>query len=328
MASEPVLDIFCISVKRKKNRPESCFRDLFKKKFNVLNVSDEELFKKFIGNFISGLNDIDGCYKIEGTKKILTIKPQDNNGYEYQFDPRFKPDLNNFLFSGVIHGGKYREKRFTIPIENKNEQRELPNNIALTREFFFMLHLPMNSNRGILIVQSYTGSSYHSHLTYYLSKELLSNVEYCNTRYDSIYLKSIRDSIKERSYTKSLTYYKKTELGSRVGNNDEQMILGRFKVTVNIQPIEDEICSLDDFDNAFKELAENETLDNWEKKATINDIESGKNRSYFLSNENSLKPKILLSDFITVSNEGDFSVNEVYLYCKEIIPEVIQMINN
>lgn len=98
MASEPVLDIFCISVKRKKNRPESCFRDLFKKKFNVLNVSDEELFKKFIGNFISGLNDIDGCYKIEGTKKILTIKPQDNNGYEYQFDPRFKPDLNNFLF--------------------------------------------------------------------------------------------------------------------------------------------------------------------------------------------------------------------------------------
>ena len=327
MASEPVLDIFCISVKRRKNKPESCFRDLLKKKFNILNISDEDLFKKFIEHFIFGLNDIDGCYKIEGTKKILTIKPQDNDGNGYKFDPRFKPELNNFFFSGVIHGGKYGEKRFTIPIENKNEQRELPNNIALTREFFFMIHLPMDSTRGILMVQSYAGSSYHPHFTYYLSKELLSSVEYFNTRYDPIYLKSIKDSIKDRSYTKALTYYKKTELGSRVGNNDEQITLGRFKVTVSIQPIEDEICSLDDFDNAFKELAEKQPLDNWEKKATINDLESGKNRSYFLNNDNSLKPKIILSDFINVSEDGAFSVNDVYLYCKRIIPEAIQIIN-
>ena len=52
MAVEPVVEIFCISVKRKKNKCESCFRDLLKKKFNVLNISDEELFKKFIEIFI------------------------------------------------------------------------------------------------------------------------------------------------------------------------------------------------------------------------------------------------------------------------------------
>lgn len=329
MAVEPVVEIFCISVKRKKNKCESCFRDLLKKKFNVLNISDEELFKKFIEKFIYGLNEIDGCYQIEGTKKILTIKPQDSDGNGYVFDPRFKLESKPFFFAGMIHGGKYGEKRFTIPIENKNQQRELPNNIALTREFFFMIHLPMNSNKGILIVQSYTDSSYHSHLTYYLNKEVLSNIEYCKTRYDSIFLESLRESIKNRSYTKSLTYYKKSELGSRIGNNDEQITLGRFKVIVSIKPIEDEICSIEDYDAAFSELASTQSLNNWDKKVTINDLTSGKNRSYFLDNDNSLKPKILLSDFISVGEDGTFNINDIYLYSKEkILPEALQIINH
>lgn len=328
MASEPVIDIFCISVKRRKNKSESCFRDLLKKKFNVLNISNEDLFKRFIEKFIYGLNEIDGCYPIEGTKKILTIRPQDSNGNEYEFDPRFKPEPRTFFFSGMIHGGKYGEKRFIVPIENKNQQRELPGNIALTREFFFMIHLPMDSNKGILIVQSYTDSSYHSHLTYYLNREILSNIEYFNTRYDSIILESLRNSIKERSYTKSLTYYKKSELGSRIGDNNEQIILGRFKVTVSIKPIEDEYCSLDDYDAAFYELASNQSLDNWGKKATINDRQSGKNRSYFLDNDNSLKPRIVLSDFIPVHEDGTFNVDDIYLYSRyNIIPEAIQIIN-
>lgn len=328
MASEPVLDIFCISIKRRKNRSESCFRDLLNKRFNVSNISDEDLFKKFIETFISGLNDIDGCYKIKETKKILTIKPQDNKGNKYQFDPRFKMEINNFLFSGVIHGGKYGEKRFTIPIENKNEQKELPKNIALTREFFFMIYLPMDSNRGILIIQSHSDTSYHNHLIYYLNNELLSSAEYFNTKYNPIYLKSIIDDIKNRSYTKSLTYYKKSELGSRVGNNEEQTILGQFKITINIQPIEDKIFSFDDFDNAFSKLTENQKLDNWEKKATINDTSSGKKRSYFLNKENSLRPRILLSDFIKINEDGTFSTDDVYLYCKKIIPEATQIINS
>lgn len=313
--------------KAKKNKQESCFRDLLKRKFNDINISDEDLFKKFIEHFIFGLNEIDNCYQIDKTKKVLTIKPQGGDDSRNKFDPRFKLELKEYFFSGMIHGGKYGEKRFTIPIDKKNEQKELPNNIALTREFFFMIHLPMDSNRGILMIQSFAGSSYHPHLTYYLSKELLSGIEYFNTRYDPIYLKSIRDSIKSRSYTKALTYYKKTELGSRIGNNDEQITLGRFKVTVSIQPIEDEICSLEDFDKAFNELAENQILDNWEKKATINDTESGKNRNYFLNNDNTLKPKILLSDHIDIKEDGTFDIDNIYKYCKKIIPEAIEIIN-
>lgn len=328
MASEPILDIYCISVKRRRRRDESCFRDLLKKKFNVQSISDKDLFKKFIGGFIDGLNDINGCYRVKDTKKILTIKPIDIEGNEYKFDPKFKIELDDFYFSGVIHGGKYGEKRFTIPIDNKNEQKELPNNIALTREFFFMIHLPMDSNIGILIIQSYTGTSYFPHLSCYLNKELLSSIEYCQTQYFPIYLDSIRNSIRDRSYTKSLTYYKKTELNSMVGDNNESLVLGRFKVTVNIQPIEDEICTLEDFDNAFKELAENQNVENWDKKATISDMESGKKRSFFLNNDNSLKPRILLSDFIEVSEDGSFSIDDIYHYCKNILPEVMQTIKN
>lgn len=325
MPLEPVLDIFMICISRRKKKKDTSFRELLKLKLNATDISDTELFNLFINRFVREL-DIDECYKIEGSKKVLTIKPQSKDGDKILFDPMFKPEPTKFLFSGIIHGGKFGEKTHMIPVGDKNEQKEVPANIALTKEFFFLIHLPMDGSKGILMVQSYAGISYKDHLEDYLNKKILSNENYCITKYHSIYLNSIKDLVKNSSHTKALTYFRKSELSEYSGDNKENIILGKFKLSISLQPLKDEICNFDDYDNAFKELTKNEKSENWDKKVTIQDL-LGKDRKYFLDNEDSLRPRISLRDEIDVKDDGSFDVNLLYLYCMKIMPEALHITN-
>lgn len=86
MPLDPVLDIYNIRISRRKNKKESCFRELLQLKFNrEESVRDEELFTLFTNKFIYNL-DTEDCYQIEGSKKVLTIKPCDTEGNIKKFD--------------------------------------------------------------------------------------------------------------------------------------------------------------------------------------------------------------------------------------------------
>ena len=86
MPLDPVLDIYNIRISRRKNKKESCFRELLQLKFNrEESVRDEELFTLFTNKFIYNL-DTEDCYQIEGSKKVLTIKPCDTEGNIKKFE--------------------------------------------------------------------------------------------------------------------------------------------------------------------------------------------------------------------------------------------------
>ena len=70
MPLDPVLDIYNIRISRRKNKKESCFRELLQLKFNrEESVRDEELFTLFTNKFIYNL-DTEDCYQIEGSKTV------------------------------------------------------------------------------------------------------------------------------------------------------------------------------------------------------------------------------------------------------------------
>ena len=65
----------------------------------------------------------------------------------------------------------------------------------------------------------------------------------------------------------------------------------------------------------------------WSRKVTIEDQVTKKPYSYFLDNEDSLKPRILLGNEINITSNGIFDIKEVYSYCIKILPEVKNKIN-
>ena len=326
MPLDPVLDIYNIRISRRKNKKESCFRELLQLKFNrEESVRDEELFTLFTNKFIYNL-DTEDCYQIEGSKKVLTIKPCDTEGNIKKFDPRFKPEVGQFTFSGILHAGKYGESTYATPVKNKNKQQIVPKDVALTKEFFFFITIPMNSHKGILMIQSYSGISYLEQLTNYLNKFFFSDSTYCITRYIPIHLDSLRDKIKNKISTKSITYLSKTEKSSSIGDNGEKIILGEYEISINIRPIRETANSIESIDEQFETIVQDKGNRPWYKKIWAKNNETGQHCSYFLDNADSLKPRISLSSEIKVNDDGTFESNDLYLYCKKILPEIRNII--
>ena len=326
MPLEPVLDIFNIRISRRKNKKNSCFRELLRLKFNKPETfSDEELFTLFTQEFIYNF-DTENCYQVKGSKKVLTIKPCDIDGNQKKFDPRFKPEINSFTFSGVLHAGKFGEKTYITPIKDKDKQEEIPEDVALTKELFFFITIPMDSHKGILMIQSYSGISYYEHLTNYLNSYFFSNAEYCITKYIPIYLDSLRDEIKNKISTKSITYLSKTEKSSTIGDNGEKIVLGEYEISINIRPIRETVNSIESIDEQFETIVQDKDSMPWYRRVSAKNNETGKRCSYLLDKADSLKPRILLSSEINVNADGTFKSNDLYLYCNKILPEVKNII--
>ncbi|WP_293712993.1 hypothetical protein [uncultured Parabacteroides sp.] len=327
MALEPVLDIYCITVAKKgKDKSGSCFKDLLLSTVIPEDETDQSIFKAFVESFIKKL-DIDTCYQIDRSNKVITIKPCDKEGEIIKFSPEYNISIENFIFSGVLHGGSYGERNFTVPLENKNEQNKIPNNVALTKEFFFLIYLRPNSDKGILMVQSYTGVSYHEHLKSFLNKEFLFSKDYIMTKYIPTYLDSLKKDIFKREITKSVTYIQKSQLSEFAGDRTVKAEMDSFDITITIKPSKSYIKSIDEINDEFEKLVIKDKRNCWSRKVTIEDQGTKKPYSYFLDNEDSLKPRILLGNEINITSNGIFDIKEVYSYCIKILPEVKNKIN-
>lgn len=330
MLSEPVLDIYSITISRRKKeeKSKSCFYDLFKESFNNLGT-EVELFKKFSNKFLSELEK-ETCYNVRGSaNKVLTIKPTDIEGDRIELDPNINICVQSHRFACVLHGGAYNSGIHTTPVENRKEMQLVDTSTALTNEFFVYIVCPPKSNKGILMIQSYSGNYYRDHVTTYLTDKILFAENYMKVQFMPVFLDSLKSRIKSHSVTQSITYDNGEKIDDTVGDDDVSKIFKNFDISVNIKARGDSRLGskLENLQDALAAIIPSKTISFLQrKKVVVCDTETNKQHSYFLDNADSMKPKIQLRNVISVDDNNKFSYSDLLGYCDEIKSEVLDIL--
>lgn len=161
MPHEPKLEIFTISICKKENGQKVLFRDFFRDTlpgYNQLEVpiAKEDIFELFYKDFIK---TFENRYKVDNTrKKALTLTTQTDQ------DGTIKtllslPRASDQILCGRLDGGPHGRKRKLGEITNPNNRQEINTNNIVCDEYFFLIHVPLDSKVGIAMIQSYTDLS-------------------------------------------------------------------------------------------------------------------------------------------------------------------------
>lgn len=338
MSHNPKLNVYILTLKSKKDDYET-FRDLIKLKYGCSNDEDKSIFKSFFSNFLDVIGK-DNFRKDSKAKKVIgTSKKEriynDNNVVD---DDEKKYSLNlhstKHIIEGIIDGGKYGILREYADINNKDNKAKLDVDQAVLDKFYILLHTPLNSKYGYLLIQSYTEETIQEPI-----KNLLRNL-FCHENYfgnpiiEPFVPKKFVDKFREESKVRLFTYTKKIGL-SEVMRNQKVIVRGQaFDLRIEISPCDNEFKpESEELHQIIKEFDEEKIretkLKDCNKKIFIED--SKKRRANFdiekeLSN---IRPTIYLEDEgVKIDDStGMPDFEKVKEYCLNLLEEIKKEFN-
>ena len=304
MAHEPKLSAFTIKLKPAIRNIEKTNRNLFRHIIGDTtseNLQDSYIFVEFCRKFIASI-DTDEMYSDENTKKSITANQIDIDSDDTNTNIRFHSD--SFVIEGRIEGGSYGRKRKKTSTANKNNKSDVSEGDAITDDFYFLMYTPLNSDKSILLLQSYSDDSIDSVMKKFW-KNLLSYPAVFDQPALSKYIPAgIIQDFRNGATISNLTYTTEIPSNSLLGNT-VNFETRNFKVTVKIEPT-DSGFTYDEFDEAIAPI-ELTTFKNLrlcifsKKKGSLKDGDTGKSTPFVLDNNFQIKPSIILSKYITIN---------------------------
>lgn len=328
MPHEPKLTAYVLQLKPKTDQIENSNRNLFKNKINEAESDDLEdsyIFTEIFRLLVNNL-DTNEMYIDSQSKKCMTA--YQHNIESENIDPNLFVHSENFIIEGKIEGGAYGKKRNKTETSNRSNKSEVSENDAITDDFYFLLYSPLNSNKSILLIQSYSDDSIDSvvkkFFTSFFSYPLLFSKATSNKFVPRRIINDFRNGATISSFTYTTHIPSTTLLGSTVRMNNES-----FKITFKIEPIEENI-SYDEFGLTVRTMdtvnISNIPLRDFNnRRGNLADSSTGKTTPFELNSSFDIKPLIILSKYITIEhNESDFE--RIRDFCLDILEEMKQEI--
>lgn len=328
MAHEPKLSAYIIKLKTANRNVEKTNRNLLRHLIEDTtseNLEDSYIFIEFCRKFINAI-DTDQMYSDDTTKKSITANQIDIENEHVNTNIRFHSD--SFIIEGIIEGGSYGRKRKKTPTRDKNNKSEVSEDDAITDDFYFLIYIPMHSDKSILLLQSYSDDNIDSVMKKFL-KDIMNFPEVFNDPTFSKYIPNrIIQDFKQGATISSLTYTTEIPSESLIGNT-VNFETRNFKVTIKIEPT-DSGFTYEEFDEAIEPIEQN-AFKNFRlqvfnrKKGSLKDNDTGKSTPFELDNDFQIKPSIMLSKYIRIDyDESDFP--RIKNYCHQLLNSLKQEI--
>jgi len=325
MAHEPKLSAYVIKLNSIGRDIEKTNRNLFKNKTNNLgeDIQDSFIFLETCAKFIQAL-DTEQMYSDENTKKSMTANQVDIEDEDVNTNIRFHS--TNFIIEGIVEGGAYGKKRKKTSTANKRLKTEVSEGDAITDDFYFLIYTPLESDKSILLIQSYSDDNIDSVMKKFWRNFFTFPGLFRHPQIKKHIPNNIVEDFKNGATVSSLTYSTEIPSASLLGSSIN-FNTRNFKVTVKIEPTEEGL-TYTEFDEVIEPIEE-ATFKNFrlgifnKKKGSLKDNETGKSSPFQLDNNFEIKPSILLSKYITINyNESDFE--RIKDYCFEILENIKQ----
>lgn len=232
MPLNPILNVYLIEL-NPIDPDKSTFRDFCRVKFQNGDETskDEDLHQSLFINF---LKEIAGekLIKDKKSQKVLGVRPEKD---KHQ-NTNIKFHSKSYVIEGIIDGGKYGFTREVADIDNNNERENVSSQKAILDKYYFYLHTPFNSVRGLLFIQSYTEETIQQPFKDFIKRFFSYEGHFYNLNFDNYVPERITKKFQESSDIVMFKYKKIIALGNRLRNGIDSSIEG-FEVVLQIKPI-------------------------------------------------------------------------------------------
>lgn len=321
MAHEPKLEVYKIYTKPFPTTEHPSFGNFLIDNFST---DDESLtyaegFKELLQTLIKS---IDTNFVLNNTnKKGLRIDESTN-----PIEKSIKIASTKQIIHGTIKGGRYGQNRSIGYTNNpKKKYTKVAQTDIVMDTFYFLLYTPFKSNKGILMIQSYTDDQINDVFLNWL-KDNLSGKGYFKPTIDTYCPTKLQDEFKESSAVKELKFTKDiliSDIETEDGISTEE-----FSINISVRAKDGgkKISKLNALVNTVRELAFGKrdnplSLEDFNRQIGV--LYNGSHQSSFeLDSEINIKPTIYLKDRIKLQDDETPDWKSLHDYCLNLLEEI------
>jgi hypothetical protein len=323
MAHDPKLSVFTIQLKPSRNTPYNNNRWLFRNLINEANTTPlsetfiiTEMFTKFIHEL-----DRPEMYSDYNSKKCMTAN-QSNTDPAVNSNIVLHSELK--IIEGKVEGGTFGRRRNKTSTQNKTNTIEVQEDDAITEDFYFLIYMPFNSAKSILMIQSFSDDTIDSVMKKFWQKFFSFNAVFHQPDIERFIPNSIIEDIRNNATVSSLTFSTQVP-GQTLLNEPIIQQLNDFIVTVDIKPAGDEL-TVQQYGGIIEAIKRTIIgilpLGQFRKQVgSLRDIATSRKSQFEIGSDFDIQPTIFLSKYIQiVGNQTDFA--RIREYCFQLLEEI------
>jgi len=318
MAHNPKLEVFIISLKPTTKR-DVTFRDFYRTKLSIKDdVDDKNLFSEYFKQFITAV-DGEGFFEDKKNHKAFTAYDT-RKDKENQQNNTIRPHSISHIIEGIVEGGRYGQTRSTANLSNKSKKGKLGTRDIVLDQFYFLLFTPLNTDKGIFMLQSYTEDSIRDVFTTFL-KPFFSAEGFYNINIDYYTPKQYIEEFKEGAMLRSISFTKNILIGHIGGQNEEEVEEFTIKIEVKAPNKKVSIANLKKWIEKLSPITfKDKKLEEFSKRIYLGNSQTEKDAYYDLEKDlETIKPTIYLENRINLNNDGIPNFAELKTYCLELL---------
>lgn len=315
----PKLEVFKIKLQSQKSPS-------FQRLFSSTIYEDDSIV--FLDSFKKFITEIDkqAFYKDDKRKKAFTA--YDTTKTEHT-DASIVPHGEKCIIEGTIEGGKWGKKRKKSTIGDKNSKEDFNEDDIIIDKFYFFIHTPLDSDIGILMMQSYASDSVTDIFSKFLSDFYShSQREFKPSKIERFYPKNIIDEFEQDSEVKKFTFSTNI-LVANIGSGD----IGEkgHSFSVKIEAIADENIKRSELSKWLGTLTGG-IVEIGKTKKAIKDFEKGKvylqnsktkkQSPFEIAKNFQIKPVIYLNDKVDIDKNGNINYKQLKTYCMQLLDSI------
>lgn len=307
MARTPKLEIYKFRLKPYKATEFKTFQDYINENGIDTSKAKKDSFTKL---FQFAISDIEKgkAFEDNSTEKKLRIF---NKSKSKSLNRGFSAHSEKYFFEGIIGGGTYGIERIKIKSENNDDDDELIEvGDTIYEPFYILVYAPLDSNKGLLFVQTYTDEGISKTVRTYI-KKLFSGSKYYNAEVTAWYPDYLIDECNDGKEIQKLIFTK-TILQKRIATNpikEEEEFTVKVTITPNKKNNKDQknvkglIAIFSDY--ALKTTVGQFFLKDFKPQISATTNEFKTPRIFEIDGKNDLMPIILLENHgITINAKG------------------------
>ena len=330
MAHEPKLTVYKIILKPITKTKENTFRDLFNSTLyqgkvddkNTDNIVMADLLQQFFQKV-----DTDKYIKDEISQKAFTTY-QETLG-DGKTVTNVELDIPRQIIHGQLYGGPYGRRRQKSNIDDKQKKEEFNKNDIIVDQYYFMLHTPLNSNVGVLMIHSYSDDKIDNAFKAFLQTTLLCyDTTFKAPKIEPFVPDSIKADFRDGAVVNYLTY-SSPFVGKVFDEHEELLEDEEFTVLIKVKSKKKHTVGV--LEKLRQSIGKKEVLGkplNDYTKQTIGVKNEGKNLSTIFKVESEIRPVILLKNYkIDVNADNIPNFDQIHKFALGLLQEVKISIN-
>lgn len=327
MAHNPKLEVYQVWLKPQKEEDKT-YRDFFVETNSAGNTQEDENSVIFLDYFSDFIRRVDTDDFIANSKKKKAFTAYDTRPVG-EYEPTIKIKSNSTIIEGTIEGGRYGQKRNKSSVGNKSEKEDINEVDIILDKFYFCLYTPLNSDLGILFIQSYSADTISDIFTDFIRSFFFKEGIYKKAKVEKFVPNRIVDEFRNISEIKKFAFSSRFVFDQMtnepIGVVEEEFIIKVEVVSKNGLPKE----SLGNWINSIgSKVFSSRQLAKFNKgKVYLKNTETKKESPFDIDSDFDIKPIIYLEGRIAIEEDGLPNFEQLSDYCvslleNEIIPEM------